>query len=145
MTAARAKRTGRLVLQLIGAKNVPGRRSADEPFYLVIRVDGKVKGHTKSTLEHFGSETFDIQVDKAHEVELCVYGQASRLMTSFSWFNIHELEEDVKVKFPASTPSIGTVEDFWLDMEPGGQLLIKATFTPVAKAQPTAVTPHANC
>lgn len=127
----------------MGAKNVPGRRSADEPFYLVIRIDGKPKGHTKSTLENFGNEVFDIQIDKAHEVELCVYGHQSRIMNSFSWFNIYELEEDLKIKFPGlepgSMPSINAVQEFWLDMEPGGQILVKATFTPVTRAQPTPV------
>lgn len=132
-----------MVIQLLGAKNIPGRRSSDEAFYLVIRIDGKIKGHTKSTTENFGNEVFDIQVDKAHEIELCLYEQQSKQMTALSWFNVFELEEDLKIKFPdkesSELPSIHNVEEFWLDMEPGGQILVKSTFTAVSKVNPTAV------
>jgi hypothetical protein len=48
------------------------------------------------------------------------------------WFNLHNLEEDLKAKYSEKYPdqmkSINDVNEVWLDMEPGGQVLLKALF-----------------
>ena len=119
-------------VQLHGVKNIPTRRSASDAYFATVKVDGSVKGQTKATTGTFSNEYYDIQVDRAHEVEICLYEQSTKALLSVIWFNLHNLEEDLKVKYSEKYPdqmkSISDVNEVWLDMEPGGQVLLKALY-----------------
>ncbi len=124
--------TGRLKIQLFGATNIPSRRSANDQFYAVIKVDGSIKGQTKPTNENFNADYFDIQVDRSNEVEILVYDQQSKALMSVVWFSLQHLFDDLTARYPDKYPdqikTITDVGEMWLDMEPGGQILLKTIF-----------------
>ncbi len=122
----------------MGGVNLPGKRSSKDDYFAVVRVDGIVKATTKSTKARI-DETFDIQVEKAHEVEIAVYDKSGgggskqqHLLLSFVWFTLADIEEDMSAKFGQTFAqknlSASDMSDVWLDMEPGGQIAVRMNF-----------------
>ncbi|KAI8588262.1 kinase-like domain-containing protein [Geranomyces variabilis] len=126
----RMKKTGRLRAKIIGATNLPGRRSAKDEIMAIVRVDGVIKHETKPTRNQW-QETIDIQVDKAQEVEIAVYDRSWTLL-GLVWFRLWELEEDIKVKHGGAGDD---VDETWLDLEPAGQILAKLNFVAMGRAK----------
>ncbi|KAJ3166445.1 Serine/threonine kinase [Geranomyces variabilis] len=126
----RMKKTGRLRAKIIGATNLPGRRSAKDEIMAIVRVDGVIKHETKPTRNQW-QETIDIQVDKAQEVEIAVYDRSWTLL-GLVWFRLWELEEDIKVKHGGANDD---VDETWLDLEPAGQILAKLNFVAMGRAK----------
>ncbi|KAJ3150499.1 Serine/threonine kinase [Geranomyces michiganensis] len=126
----RLKKTGRLRAKIIGATNLPGRRSAKDEIMAIVRVDGVIKHETKPTRTQW-QETIDIQVDKAQEVEIAVYDRSWTLL-GLVWFRLWELEDDIKVKHGGANDD---VDETWLDLEPAGQILAKLNFIAMGRAK----------
>ncbi|RKO87475.1 kinase-like domain-containing protein, partial [Blyttiomyces helicus] len=126
------RRTGRLKISLLGATNLPGRRSSKDEIVAIVRIDGVVQYTTRPT-KHRWDESHELQVDKAQEVEVAVY-EKTGLLLALSWFRLWELEEDLKLKYPAGHEN-ADIPETWLDMEPGGQLLLKINFTPMTRTK----------
>ncbi|KAI9101840.1 kinase-like domain-containing protein [Phlyctochytrium arcticum] len=130
----RLRKTGRLRARLIGATNLPGRRSNKDELIAVVRVDGTVKHETKPTRTQW-LEYVDLQVDKAQEVEIAVYDRNWTLL-GLVWFRLWELDEDLKAKYGAAHET-SDVDETWLDMEPAGQLLLRLNFISMGRARTT--------
>ncbi|KAJ3022317.1 Serine/threonine kinase [Thoreauomyces humboldtii] len=128
----RMRKTGRLRAKIVGATNLPGRRSSKDEIMAVVRVDGVIKHETKPTRTQW-QEYIDIQVDKAQEVEIAVYDRNWTLL-GLVWFRLWELEDDIKVKHGAPQDQ-SDIEETWLDMEPAGQLLLKVNFIAMGRAK----------
>jgi hypothetical protein len=136
MIDIRSRRNGRLKIKIMGAVNLPGKRSSKDDYFAVLRIDGITKATTKSTRSKI-DETFDIQVEKANEVEIAVYdkpsgGQNKPSLLAFVWFTLAELEEELNATLgphyaqkPLNAPDMN---DVWLDMEPGGQIAMRVNF-----------------
>ncbi|KAJ1536816.1 Serine/threonine kinase [Nowakowskiella sp. JEL0078] len=91
----RVQRTGRLRIKLIGTINVALANGSE--ISAIVRVDGNKKAATKYTGEKW-NEGFDVQIDKASEVELSVYDKAGPLV-GFVWFKLADLEFDLHSKY----------------------------------------------
>ncbi|KAJ3079706.1 Serine/threonine kinase, partial [Quaeritorhiza haematococci] len=134
----RQRRTGRLRIRLIAALSIPGKRTSDAQFYAVIRVDGQRKATSRPTRQRW-DDHYDIQVDKAQQVEITIYDTSygGGGVLSLVWFKLSELEEDLKTKFGPEwgKMSMQDLPETWLDMEPDGRLLVKLQFVPVGRAQ----------
>ncbi|RKO88225.1 hypothetical protein BDK51DRAFT_24558, partial [Blyttiomyces helicus] len=122
------RRTGRLKIRLVGATNLPGRRSSSDEIFAIVRVDGVVQHTTRPTRIRW-DESPVLTVEKAQEVEVSVYEKNGPLL-AISWFRLWELEEDLKLKYGNGYENADAGES-WLDMEPGGQLLVKLNFAPL--------------
>ncbi len=125
------RRTGRLKIQLLGATNLPGRRSSSETFFAIVKIDGRPCAQYKATNENW-NDVFDIQVDKAQEIEIAVFDHESKMLMGMIWFNISDLEEDLihlyGADYATKYTNLNDVKEYWLDLEPGGQLLLKLNF-----------------
>ncbi|KAJ3224500.1 Serine/threonine kinase [Clydaea vesicula] len=125
-----ARRTGRLRIKLLGAIGY-GKRSSKDDLFCVIKVDSVVKATTKPSSKQKFDENFDIQVSKAQEVEIALYekvsggGHHGSTLLSIVWFSLLDLEDDLSQKYGQhySEKKIEELNEMWLDMEPGGQIL----------------------
>ncbi|TPX64063.1 hypothetical protein SpCBS45565_g06148 [Spizellomyces sp. 'palustris'] len=106
----RLRKTGRLRARIIGASNLPGRRSSKDELVAIVRVD-----------------------DKAQEVEIAVYDRNWTLL-GLVWFRLWELEDDLKAKYGTAYETVD-VEETWLDMEPAGQLLVRLNFISMGRTK----------
>ncbi|RKO97375.1 hypothetical protein CAUPRSCDRAFT_10947 [Caulochytrium protostelioides] len=124
----RERRTGRLKLKLIGAINLMGRKSAKDELIAHVKVDGTRKATTRPTKQRW-DESFDIQIEKAQMVEITIHERSGAFL-GMRWFRLADLEENARRHHIAD---YAAAEETWLDMEPGGQLLLKAFFTPIKR------------
>ena len=115
-------------LKLFGASNLPGRTSQNNDVFAKVLIDGQLKATTRPRAIRW-EEQFDIQVDRAQEVEIAVYSKTAGVLLAMAWFRIKDLEDDLIAKYTPRPTGINDTADTWLDLEPGGQLLIKANFS----------------
>ncbi|KAJ3030437.1 UNVERIFIED_CONTAM: Serine/threonine kinase [Siphonaria sp. JEL0065] len=135
LTDIRRKINGRLKLKLIGASNLVGRTSNQNEIIATVAIDGNVKYTSRRSSTRW-DETLDTQVDRGQEVEICVYSHPGGMLLGLVWFKLGDLEDDLKARYPNGLPtSVGDVEDTWLDLEPAGQILIRASFVGMTKAK----------
>ncbi|KAJ3203955.1 Serine/threonine kinase [Entophlyctis luteolus] len=135
LTDIRRKCTGRLKLKLFGASNLVGRTAVQNEAIAVVAIDGIIKYTSRRSSSRW-DETLDVQVDRAQEVEICVYSHPGGMLLGLIWFKIGDLEDDLKAKNPNGLPTnVNDVDDLWLDLEPAGQILIRACFG-IDKARP---------
>ncbi|KAJ3378379.1 Serine/threonine kinase [Entophlyctis sp. JEL0112] len=128
LTDIRRKCTGRLKLKLFGASNLVGRTAVQNEAIAVVAIDGIIKYTSRRSSSRW-DETLDVQVDRAQEVEICVYSHPGGMLLGLIWFKIGDLEDDLKAKNPNGLPTnVNDVDDLWLDLEPAGQILIRACF-----------------
>ncbi|KAJ3327790.1 Serine/threonine kinase [Blyttiomyces sp. JEL0837] len=131
----RRRATGRLKIKMIGAANLPGRTTQQSEIYATIAVDGAIKAATRPRPQRW-DENFDIQVDRAQDVEVAVYSKSGGLLLALCWFKLADLEDDMKAKYPNGVPmNVNDAEEVWLDLEPAGQLLIRSTFITLGKTK----------
>ncbi|KAJ3094878.1 Serine/threonine kinase, partial [Physocladia obscura] len=132
----RRKCNGRLKLKLIGALNLVGRTSSQNEIIATVAVDGNLKYTSRRSVTRW-DETLDVQVDRAQEVEICVYSHPGGMLLGLVWFKLSDLEDDLKQRYPAGQQpvSVSDVEDVWLDLEPAGQILIRACFVGMNKTK----------
>ena len=91
-------------------------------------IDGHVKAQTRSRPNRW-DENFEIQVDKATDVEIGIYSKSLGIVLALLWFKLSDLEEDLKTKYPDGfSGRIDDAEELWLDLEPAGQILVKLAF-----------------
>ena len=133
------KRTGRLKVKIIGGVNIPGKRSSKDEYYAVIIVDGYIKATSKAAKNRI-DESFEIQVDKAKQIEIAIYDRPSQSagtsvrspLLAFVWFNIADLQDDLLAKLGPNYAEKGLnsadMHDIWFDMEPGGQVAVRLNF-----------------
>ncbi|KAI8620657.1 kinase-like domain-containing protein [Chytriomyces sp. MP71] len=131
----RRKCTGRLRLKLIGASNLVGRTAAQNEIIATVAIDGNLKYTSRRSSTRW-DETLDVQVDRAQEVEVCVYSHPGGMLLGLVWFKLGDLEDDLRVRYPNGVPmNVNDVEDTWLDLEPAGQILIRTCFIGMSKSK----------
>ncbi|KAI8813372.1 kinase-like domain-containing protein [Cladochytrium replicatum] len=126
----RVKRTGRLRIRMATATNVP--RTPNGEIIAVIRIDGNRKAMTKPARENW-NDVFDIQVDKASEVEISVYDRSGPLL-GLVWFRIADLEDDLKAHYGPNYES-ADIRESKLNLEPEGVLIAKFNFVVVGRTK----------
>ncbi|KAI9338559.1 kinase-like domain-containing protein [Zopfochytrium polystomum] len=127
--------TGRLSIFMIGASGLPNKKSHRSDAYAVIKVDGVPRGKTKNAPVKW-LENIDIPLDRAQEVEIGIFEKGGGLL-SIAWFKLTELDESLRLIRSNARPN-GPAQDsgaegdpgkegvdYWLDMEPGGQINVK--------------------
>ncbi|KAJ3260208.1 Serine/threonine kinase [Chytriomyces hyalinus] len=128
----RRKCNGRLRLKLIGASNLVGRTAAQNEIIATVAIDGNSKYTSRRSSTRW-DETLDVQVDRAQEVEICVYSHPGGMLLGLVWFKLGDLEEELRTRYPNGVPpNVNDVDDTWLDLEPAGQILIRSSFGRVA-------------
>ncbi|KAJ3297350.1 Serine/threonine kinase [Rhizoclosmatium sp. JEL0117] len=131
----RRKCSGRLKLKLIGASNLVGRTAAQNEIIATVSVDGNLKYTSRRSSTRW-DETLDTQVDRAQEVEICVYSHPGGMLLGLVWFKLGDLEDDLRARYPNGVPSnVNDVEDTWLDLEHAGQILIRVSFVGMVKTK----------
>ncbi|KAI8614387.1 kinase-like domain-containing protein [Chytriomyces sp. MP71] len=149
--------SGRLFLKFLVANALPNKMKYKSETFAVIKVDGVQKAQTKPSLTNKWMEDFEIPVEKALEVELCVYEKGGGIL-ALVWFKLAELEtmqrlsvlkqavtsvepgtSDGAIKENANeVPSVSQGKtskagmEVWLDLEPAGKLAVKINFVAVA-------------
>ncbi|KAJ3067323.1 Serine/threonine kinase, partial [Podochytrium sp. JEL0797] len=131
----RRKCNGRLKLKLIGASNLVGRTATQNEIIATVAIDGNLKYTSRRSSTRW-DETLDAQVDRAQEVEICVYSHPGGMLLGLVWFKLGDLEDDLKARYPGGLPaSVGDMEDTWLDLEPAGQILVRTSFVGMTKTK----------
>jgi hypothetical protein len=114
-------------IKLIGAANVPGKFSNQSEIYATISVDSSVKSVTRSRSDRW-DETFDIPIDGGIDLEVAIFAKNSGAMLALNWFRISDLDDDTIFRFPVRPGSLNDMREIWLDLEPAGQLCVRALF-----------------
>ncbi|KAJ3413318.1 Serine/threonine kinase [Chytridiales sp. JEL 0842] len=130
----KTKSTGRLRLKLIGAANLPGKTAIHNEIYATVSIDGAVKATTRSKADRW-DENFDIQVDRAQEMEIAVYSKNGSILLALAWFKLVDLEQDLLAKYQVRPNNVNDMEQIWLDLEPAGQLSLKILFNAMGKSK----------
>ncbi|KAJ3288335.1 Serine/threonine kinase [Rhizoclosmatium sp. JEL0117] len=141
--------SGKLHLKILAANALPNKKYSRSETYVVIKIDGVHKAQTKMSITGKWFEDFEVAVEKALEVEVCVYERGGGIL-GLVWFKIAELETMQRLTAMNSvfqrsnpsleSPSVGSggdkteneVGEHWLDLEPGGQIAIKLNFVAAA-------------
>jgi hypothetical protein len=152
-----SRRTGRLLIRLVGAANLAERKSMKDDIIAIVSVDGITKHHTRGSKAKW-DETTEILLDRAIEVEISIQEKGGRML-ALTWFKVAHLDEFLSHKFKGgpnsehsnATPTEGAqillsgpsnskprptnldVEETWIELEPSGQLLVKVNFLPNTK------------
>lgn len=136
--------TGKFLLRVITATNLPGRKSHKSDSFCVIKIDDTPRGKTRSSRHSKWNEDFNIQIDKASDVEITVYEKGGTVL-AMSWFKFGDLIEELQNKGlyrGGSTDSLTNTPpqqaqshdhngiDAWLDMEPAGQIFLHLNVVP---------------
>lgn len=95
-------------------------------------IDGSFKYQSKPSLGKF-NDLVDIQVDKGLEVEIRICERGGQIL-SLIWFKLKDLIDDLNAKIGKERTITQEVGDTWFDLEPSGQLNIRANFIPVSRA-----------
>jgi len=138
--------TGKFLLRVITATNLPGRKSHKSDSYCVIKIDNTARGKTRSSRHSKWNEDFNISVERASDVEITVFEKGGTVL-AMSWFKFGELIEELQYKGlyhggssenlanppqPQPHDNHGGI-DVWLDMEPAGQIFLHLNVIPEAK------------
>jgi len=138
--------TGKFLLRVITATNLPGKKSHKSDSYCVIRVDNTPRGKTRSSRHSKWNEDFNILIDNASDVEITVYEKGGTVL-AMSWFKFGELIEELQYRGlyrGGSSESLSSPPqpqahvdhngiDVWLDMEPAGQIFLHLNVVPEAR------------
>ncbi|KAJ3024977.1 UNVERIFIED_CONTAM: Serine/threonine kinase [Siphonaria sp. JEL0065] len=144
--------SGRLQVKILAANAIPNKKHSKSDTYAVIKIDGVQKGQTKYNLTNKWFDDFEIVVEKALEVEICVRERGGGIL-ALLWFKLAELDTMLRLsamknaikevgaeldptaastaKLPVDSGVKGgqnEIPDFWLDLEPSGQIAIKLNF-----------------
>jgi hypothetical protein len=97
--------TGLLTLRIHGVSDVDhatsSRFSRGPETFIVIKVEDTIKARTKATrTDRWQDETFNIDIDKANEIELTVYDKAGDRPTPIGmlWVRISDIAEEMRRK-----------------------------------------------
>ena len=97
--------TGRLNLRIQGIKDVDhaatSRFARGPETFVVVKVEDAVKARTKSTRnDRFTEENFDIDIDKANEIEITVYDRSGDrpVPIGMLWIRISDIQEEMRRK-----------------------------------------------
>ncbi|KAJ3393353.1 hypothetical protein HDU84_002148 [Entophlyctis sp. JEL0112] len=152
--AGKRPQSGKLHIRILAAQVLPPKRQTTAETYVVVKVDGAVKAQTKQSSFDKYFDSFEIPVEMALELELCVYERGGHLLT-LAWFKLAELETMLRLramnnavqkeaspdvqksmqtsKTPAADQAFPNEKgDIWLDLEPGGRLAVNLNFTRTA-------------
>jgi len=139
--------SGKFLLRIITATNLPGRKSHKSDSYCVIRIDNTPKGKTRSSRHSKWNEDFTISIENASDVEITVYEKGGTVL-AMSWFKFGELIEELQhrglyhggssenLSSPPQNQSHSDSHngiDVWLDMEPAGQIFLHLNLVPEAR------------
>ncbi|ORX78464.1 hypothetical protein BCR32DRAFT_247144 [Anaeromyces robustus] len=139
--------TGKFLLRVITATNLPGRKSHKSDSYCVIKIDNTARGKTRSSRHSKWNEDFNIPIERASDVEITVFEKGGTVL-AMSWFKFGELIEELQSKglyHGGSSESLANPPpqtqahdnhggiDVWLDMEPAGQIFLHLNVIPEAK------------
>ncbi|KAJ3217237.1 Serine/threonine kinase [Dinochytrium kinnereticum] len=117
-TTSRRPLSGRLKIRLMAATGLPNKKSHRSDIYAVIKVDGVQKAKTKYSKSKW-AEDFDIYVEKAQEVELCVAEKGGTVL-SLVWFKLAELEEMANAANSARSQSTSDTHIYSHGLSSGG-------------------------
>lgn len=107
--------SGKLSLFLIGASGLVNKASPRSDAYASIKIDGVQRVKTKNAPVMW-QEKFEIQLDRAQEVEICIYEKSGGLL-ALMWFKLSELEESLRLeKQRISNHGVGFGEDIGATM-----------------------------
>ncbi|KAJ3074702.1 Serine/threonine kinase [Podochytrium sp. JEL0797] len=132
--------SGRLHIKLLAATALPNKQHHRSDTYVIIKIDGVQKAQSKPNALNKWFEDFEIVVEKALEVEICVYEGGGGIL-ALVWFKLAELgamlrlnamkvisEVDPVVGSVGSLAGAGDKTDLWLDLEPDGKIAMKLNF-----------------
>ena len=136
ITFKNLRKSGKLKVRLNGALNLTGKRPQND-FYTTIKIDGITVATSRPTKSRM-DENFDLVVNKKQQVEIAIYEKSglnpnvtgkSNLL-AFVWFDLSDLESELKQKYGADYQSknFNELQDVWLDLEPSGQISVKLNF-----------------
>lgn len=119
------RRTGRIIMKLVGAINLSSRKSLKDEIIAVVKIDGSVKYTSRATKSRW-DENINIQVDRSLEMEVLVKEKNGPILAT-SWFKLSDLEAHLDTKYGKTRQGLD-MDEIWLDLEPSGQLSFKINF-----------------
>ncbi|KAJ3112164.1 Serine/threonine kinase [Physocladia obscura] len=139
--------SGKLQIKVIAVNGLPPKKSPKSEVYVTFKVDGMVKGQTKFSPTNKFFEDFEIIVEKALEIEICVHERGGVIL-ALLWYKLAELETMLRLRamntaFEAQNVGAEQIQgnngksndekgDLWLDLEPGGQIALNLNFVAAA-------------
>jgi hypothetical protein len=97
--------TGHLTMRIHAVKDVDhaasSRFSRGPETYVIVKVEDTIKARTKSTRnDRWPEENFDIDIDKANEIELTVYDKSGDrpIPIGMLWIRISDIAEEMRRK-----------------------------------------------
>lgn len=97
--------TGHLTLRIQAVKDVDhaamSRFSRGPETFVIVKVEDAIKARTKaSRIDRWQDETFNIEIDKANEIELTVYDKSGDRPTPIGmlWVRISDIAEEMRRK-----------------------------------------------
>ncbi len=105
--------TGLLKTRVVHVRNLMGKINAKNNISVVVRVDGLVKCRTKIRSKLHWDEEFEIQCDKAGEIEFSVRDEKDGIL-SLLFFRLAELEAQIKAQVTFNVRSFLTFVPFVL-------------------------------
>lgn len=103
LAGARKPTTGKLQLKIVEAHELvhaPTRLFRDPQTSITIKIDGNIQCHTRPSKNDRWSDSFEMHVDKATEVELLVYDKSGdrTLPIGLLWLKISDIAESLRKK-----------------------------------------------
>ncbi|KAI9360857.1 hypothetical protein DFJ73DRAFT_639490 [Zopfochytrium polystomum] len=146
---SRRRSSGRFRIRFGRFANVHGRTSQSSEIYATVCIDGQLKATTRSK-EQKWEDQFDIQVDRASDVEIALYTKTHQpllpasqhhhhdtsQLLSICWFKLADLEDDLRAKYPGGLQ--GEPDESKLDLYPGGEIFVRMNFVGVQKSVTTS-------
>ncbi|KAJ3208643.1 Serine/threonine kinase, partial [Entophlyctis luteolus] len=122
------KVTGHMKINIIRVSNLMGFTTTNNEIIATVSIDGDVRYVSRRAANNW-NEIIDVKVDDAIEAEISVRSHPDNMLLGLAWFKLADLEADTKKRYPAGMPPVvSDCEDTWIDLEPSGQLLIRAGF-----------------
>ncbi|KAI8969746.1 kinase-like domain-containing protein [Pilobolus umbonatus] len=123
--------TGKLQLSIVHAKELahaPTRMFKDPSTAVMIKIDGTLHSRTKASKQDQWTDTFEVHVDKATEVELVIYDQEDHrsLPIGLLWLKISDIAESLRRQKLEDDSKKGL--SAWFDVEPIGRIYLDLDF-----------------
>lgn len=120
--------TGHLTMRIQAVKDVDhaaiSRFSRGPETFVILKVEDAIKARTKaSRIDRWQDETFNIEIDKANELELTVYDKSGDRPTPIGmlWVRISDIAEEMRrKKIETEFNTSGWVSADKMDGGPGG-------------------------
>ncbi|KAI9474162.1 MAG: kinase-like domain-containing protein [Benjaminiella poitrasii] len=123
--------TGQLDLKIVKAHELihaPTRMFQNPQTAVMVKIDGTVQNRTKPSRNDVWGDQFELNVDKATEVELLIYDQSGdrTLPIGLLWLKISDIAETLRRQKIENEPVVGIRA--WFDVEPLGKIRLEMNF-----------------